>query len=248
MKERYFREIDVLWRLVETLTVEQAAALIVGEEPSAVVFSNDEATHFRDPESGVTESIGISRVNTAYKALISAISSGKLEAQIFYESRPFNHQDRQELKFLLESSQYSRVTPDILAKDDEIYEDGYYKKRNPNWSKTTLKFDDISAWLKDRGFVDGFFFPKKATLINYLDPNHPRFSSKLAAAIKVWEAMEDQNLLSGKATKDALNQWLESRYKELALVHNGKISNNAIKDVVVVANWQTVGGAPKTPE
>ena len=242
-----YRKIDPLWRLVQPLTVEQAASLIAGEEPSSVMFVNDEATYFSDPESGITESEGISRVNTAYKALKSAISNGELEADLFYESRSLNEADFQALIAQVELSGYSKPNPDFLAEDDETHEDGFFVKKNPNWAKTTVKFDDVVAWLTSRGVTDGFFFPVEEAPRDYLDPNHPRYSVRLAAAIKVWEAMGDENLLAGKATKTAIKDWLESRYKELGLVHKNKISNNAIENVVAVVNWQTVGGAPKTP-
>lgn len=232
--------------MVDPLTVEQVAALMAGEEPNTVVFSNDEATYFRDPESGVTESNGISRVNTAYKALIRAISSGKLEAVLFYDSRPFTEADFQALIAQVESG-YSKPNPDFLAGDDERHENGAFIKLNPNWSKTTVKFDDISAWLRNRGIKDGFFFPQKAAPVAYLDPNHPRYSGRLAAAIRAWEAMEDQNLMSGKSPKAAMADWLNQNCKEFGLVYNGNVSNEAIERVSYVANWQTEGGSPKTP-
>lgn len=248
MINRDFKDIDSLWRLVDPLTIPQAAALIAGVEPNTVVFENDEAKYFLDPETGATDSVGISIVNAAYQGLISAIDSSKLSANLHHDSRAISHEDFQQLIFFSESEQYSRPTPDLLAEEDEIFEDGFFKKRNPKWSKTTVKFDDIVAWLTSRGIADGFFFPVEEAPRDYLDSTHPRYSVKLAAAIKVWEAMEDENLLAGKSTKTAMTDWLESRYKDLGLVHNGKISKNAIENVVAVVNWQTTGGAPKTPE
>lgn len=248
MIDKDFRDIDSLWRLVDPLTIPQAAALIAGVEPNTVVFESDEAKYFLDPETGTTDSVGITRVNVAFQGMVSAINGGKLNASLYHNSRPIGHEDYQQLKFLVESSQYSRPTAELLAQEDEIFEDGFFKKRNPNWSKTTVKFDDVVAWLASRGIADGFFFPVEEAPRDYLDSTHPRYSAKLAAAIKVWEAMEDENLLAGKSTKTAMTDWLESRYKDLGLVHNSKISKNAIENVVAVVNWQTTGGAPKTPE
>lgn len=248
MSDKDFREIDPLWHLVDPLTVPQVAALIAGVEPDAVVFENEEASYFLDRESGIKDSAGITKVNIAYQAVISAINSDRLEADFFHDSRPFTETDFQALIAQVELSGYNKPNPEFLAKDDETHEDGFFVKKKPNWSKTEVQLDDVAAWLASRGIADGFFFPVKKAPRDYLDTDHPRYSVKLAAAIKVWEAMEDENLLARKSTKTAMTDWLESRYKELGLVHNGKISKNAIENVVSVVNWHTTGGAPKTPE
>lgn len=73
---------------------------------------------------------------------------------------------------------------------------------------------------------------------NYLNPSHPRFSHKLAAAIAVWEAMEDESLLQGVSTKAAMASWLAD---------NQSLSKTGTIEVINVANWCTTGGAPKTP-
>ncbi|MFH7526536.1 hypothetical protein AB2J22_13210 [Aeromonas sp. A5] len=77
----------------------------------------------------------------------------------------------------------------------------------------------------------------------YLNPSHPRYSHKLAAAIAVWEAMENEKLLQGVSTKTAMTNWLRANQKA-----NGfELSKTGINEVVIVANWSTKGGAPKTP-
>jgi hypothetical protein len=83
---------------------------------------------------------------------------------------------------------------------------------------------------------------------SYLNPTHPRYSPKLAAAVKVWLAMEDKNLLNGKAVIPTMENWLENRYKELELIYRGDINKTAIEECARVANWKTEGGATKTPE
>lgn len=247
MEEKSFRDIDPLWALNDPLTVEQAAALIAGEEPNAVVFSDAKAWHFENPETGHTESVGISRVQTAYKALISAIMVGKLKAKVMHDSRPFNDDDQRNLIDLMECGEYFNVGQQHVAEEGEKYLNGYFVKEKPNWATSLVGVDDLKNWLISRNMKTGFFFESKEKVSDYLDRAHPRFSAKLAAAINVWEAMDDENLLNGKSPKTAMTEWLTSRYKELGLVHNGKISNNAIENVVAVVNWQTTGGAPKTP-
>ncbi len=81
-----------------------------------------------------------------------------------------------------------------------------------------------------------------------MNPNHPRYSAKLAAAVRVRLAMDDEELTRGKSTINAMEAWLETRYKELDLLHEGTRNNTAIKECAKVANWNTKGGATKTPE
>lgn len=113
---------------------------------------------------------------------------------------------------------------------------------------TTVSRDDLLAWLDSKGYRPPFFYPAQGSgLPDYLDPGHPRYSAKLAAAVKAWLAMEDDNLLSGKSAPDAMSDWLESRYRELGLVWEGRINKTGISEAAKVANWQTGGGSPKTP-
>lgn len=116
---------------------------------------------------------------------------------------------------------------------------------DPNASR--IEVDALKQWLKARGITGGFFFPDAVMAAEYLDTRHPRYSAKLAAAVKVWQAMEDENLLSGKSAAKAMKDWMQSHYRELGLVWNGEINNTGIEEVAKVANWQTTGGSPRTP-
>lgn len=86
---------------------------------------------------------------------------------------------------------------------------------------------------------------KMPAIAAYLDPNHPRFSAKLAAAVRAWEAVSESN---GKSIKAELESWLLQHASELGLVKSsGEINQLGIEEVAKVANWQVTGGAPKTP-
>ena len=125
--------------------------------------------------------------------------------------------------------------------------------------KSTVEVNSLKEWLLGKGINTGFFFPGNATsLPGYLAPSHPRYSPRLAAAIKAWQAMEDANLYAGKSPKKAMENWLESNYKALGLAHKkssekhrykeGDINRTAIEEAAKIATWQEDGGAPKTPE
>ena len=243
-----FLEINPLWRLADPLSVEEAAALIAGVDPTSVDSSGD---YFRDTETGLTYSSGINLVRTAFSALVKAINAGKLKAQLRYSAEP-------------------RYTAGI----DNLHERGYWRGEDvadvkdligesyvigavPSWALTTVDRADLVVWLERAGTRTGFFFPNATDAPDYLDPKNPRYAPKLAAAVRAWQAMEDENLRRGKRAYTAMVHWLESRYSELGLVHKqdnpknktkaGDMNKTAIEEAAKVANWEDGGGAPKTP-
>lgn len=80
---------------------------------------------------------------------------------------------------------------------------------------------------------------------DYLDPNHPRYAPKLAAAVQAWLAVTDP----GKKTpKTALKEWLQEHAGEYkGLTSDGEPLETPINQCAKVANWEPEGGAPKTP-
>ena len=94
-----------------------------------------------------------------------------------------------------------------------------------------------------------FFFPTGAPEADYLDHNDPSYSPKLAAAVKAWEAVRsDPALTRGRSPKRALIRWLNQHADKLGLAgEDGAPIAKAVEDVATVANWNTLGGAPKTP-
>lgn len=118
-------------------------------------------------------------------------------------------------------------------------------------TSSIVDVDSLKTWLEtERGVRPAFFFPavESKTIPDYMNPKHLRYSPKLAAAVRVWQAMEDENLLRGKPVMSAMNDWMEMRYKELELIWKGEINKTAIAECAKIANWKTEGGATKTPE
>ncbi len=140
----------------------------------------------------------------------------------------------------------------------QIVEDLHGHEPDIQWEASTVEVESLVGWLKSRGVRRGFLFEESTEAPDYTNPKNPRFSPRLAAAIKAWEAMEDPNLWAGKSPKQAMEQWLESNYKALELVHKsdsskhkykaGDMNKSAIAEAAKVANWEPDGGAPKTPE
>jgi hypothetical protein len=103
----------------------------------------------------------------------------------------------------------------------------------------------LKAWMKGRGITTGFFFPAGNSTADYLDPSHPRYAPKLAAAVSAWLAVDDPK---GKTPKSGLMKWLREHSATYGLSDDeGKPNEQGIEECAKVANWQPGGGAPKTP-
>jgi hypothetical protein len=118
-----------------------------------------------------------------------------------------------------------------------------------DWHGTILAVEDIKVWLRSRGIGTGFFFPGSAAGPDYLSEFHPNYSAKLAAAIEAWKAVSaDDHLRRGKTVKQALHVWLRQHANEFGLTkEDGNPNEQGIEEVAKIANWDTKGGAPKTP-
>lgn len=214
------------WKFHQDLTVVQATLLIIGRNPSK--------------ESLVLKELDkVENFDCVFCAITTAIRNEKLKAIFHYDA--------------YETKGWASVKDGESAFVQDIKTINYDQSKivyqtKPNWSLTTVNVNDLKAWLLELNFPAPFFFGEKSSHVpDYLDQNHPRYSTKLAASIKAWQAMDDDNLLLKKTPKKAMESWLENRYKELGLEHNGKINNSAISECAKISNWQTEGGSPSTP-
>ena len=236
-----FKDINPLWRLADPLNVQQAAALIAGFDPNAVRFNSNDAAWFEN-ETGLTDSDGISWVQTAFAALVNAINDRKLKAKLRYDAEPRYTAGRDNL---LERGHWGgEDVAEVIGKwpDDE---EAYVINKEPNLGKTTVAVADLRAWLESAGIRTGFFFPTATDAPDYLNPKNPRYAPKLAATVKAWQAVGTP---TGKTPKQALTKWLREHAAEFGLADDeGKPNETGIEEVAKVANWQPGGGAPKTP-
>jgi hypothetical protein len=128
---------------------------------------------------------------------------------------------------------------------------------DPNWEQTHIDVNDLKLWMARINFKPEFFFPKETADPDYLNKDHSRYSEKLAAAVTVWLAMDDDKLTSGKGVVDAMKSWLTNNYKDFDLTHKqsnpksgykvGDINTGAINYIAKIANWNEKGGTPTTP-
>jgi len=240
--DKGFKQINHLWSLVDPLTVKQAAALIAGFDPNAVDVCGD---YFKDVETGLTDSDGITWVQTALAALANAIDAGKLKATVRHSAREYGYADQIadiECNEALFETGYGRT-----AEDDEALAPDHscFYKPFPDWNLTLVNRSDLTAWMESKGIRTGFFFPTATEAPDYLDPKNPRYATKLAAAVRAWQSVTDAG---SKHPKQALMKWLRENAAQFGMTDaEGKPNETGIEEIAKVANWQPGGGAPKTP-
>lgn len=230
-------EIDDLWRLSEDFSVTDAAALIAGYNPVMLQrCSND--SHFDRV---------FDRYHVVMEGLCKAVSNGRIKASIRYSARKFGYVDHLADTDAAESELSIAQPGTAKAEDEELADDhSCFFKRFPDWNLTTVSRDDLVAWLASRGVKPGFFFPdaKPSGDLDFLDPKHPRYTRKLAAAVRAWQAVTDPGR---KTPKQALEKWLREHAAEFELTDDdGNPIRGAMEECSTVANWGIGGGAPKT--
>jgi len=211
------------WRVCEQLSVVKAALLILETDPAHMPYDVEDWEPHHVPEGfyGV------------FEALQGAIRSGKLKAQILYDPR----------------YRVAEIPPGAMAQ----FPDGGVQRLCrgvPDWYGTLIDVKDLREWLVQRGLPSPFFFPDGLPAADYLNSSDPDFSPKLYAAIAAWMAVKaDPGLRRGKSVKSALSTWLNQHAAQYGLTkRDGTPNNTAIEEAAKVANWESTGGAPKTPE
>ena len=172
----WWRTIDPLWRLTDPLTVLQAAALITGVDPSGVHISDWGVPEISWERSG-DKAYHERRLKAAFEALRNAVNAGVLAATLRHRGRP-------------DCSWFEPPPPDGGQDGNEeegFLQGDYYIIKDPAWDMTTVTVADLTEWLERKGIRTGFFFSNgRDDVPEYLDPKHPRYAPKLAAAVRAW--------------------------------------------------------------
>lgn len=234
------------WRLCEEFNIVQAALLVVGEDPS----------HFEEVEEW--ESNNRPKGYTAAKTAIC----GGLKNYIRYngelaefESQTANmredHLHAPDMVFVNDdylTDLHSRsIQGTLVQQEDRDINDNPLGaiEGTVDVTLSIVNADSLKQWLRLKGFTTGFFFPEPVETMDYLDPLNPRYAPKLAASIRAWQAITHAG---NKSPKQALDKWLREHAAEFNLTNDeGKPIEQAIGECSKVANWNTRGGATKTP-
>ena len=110
---------------------------------------------------------------------------------------------------------------------------------------SNVQVSSLINWLDERGFTTSAFKKPESKTRGYLDPEHPRFSSKLAAVVEAWESYDLDSTEPG-TPKQRIMKWLRLNASRFGLTNeDGRPNENVIEELAKVANWLPRGGAPK---
>jgi hypothetical protein len=165
---------------------------------------------------------------------------------------PARHKDRQRLLPESAEAMLRMIERAILAGtlpyfaawawDDAGYDPGPVDTITPHTSlmdQTTVRVADLARWCERKG-IEHPFRVQAAAETKTPARDLAAYPRELRAAIEAFEAVyADPNLLRGRSPKTALAEWLEN--------HKAELSASARDRIAIVANWQSEGGAPKTP-
>ena len=212
------------WRLVNQLTAEQAALLILGHCPAGV-YCDIETWSMEDIPDGFLAIL---------EALRQSMMAGTLTGTIRRKAR-----DVAWIEAPSESEQITLEAGSIQA----------FYTIEPDWEATRIDVASLKLWLQRKNVRSDFFFPDATEAADYLNHDDPWFSSKLFAAIDSWKTLKrEPQRLMGTSPKTALMDWLTEHAMAYGITNDGVTPNKSgIEDIAKVANWNTKGGANKTP-
>lgn len=245
------------WRLCDHLSVQEAAALSIGVEPSrvcsngtSVYLEYSDVSNMNDMPSiisGDFQAVISGKFQAVFAAIKHAIQAGTLKAHVRVTARAYGSADLQADADADDASIGKPFRHDTTTADGELFPS---HSPPPDWSLTTVAVEDLRAWLTSRGIVNGFFFPhRREDQPGYLDKAHLYYAPKLAAAIRAWEAVtSDPDRLRGKTPKQALTKWLNEHAAAFGLTKDDGTPNaTGVEEAAKLANWKPEGGASKTP-
>jgi hypothetical protein len=232
-------EINQAWKVNETFTVEQAASLMAGIDPTKIEF-DPLPPHFRDSKSDAAENDAISYVSAHFQLLQNAINDKKLEAKTIYSAKPRGNDDKtsanERIAWMYEWYDNSK---DGIGKQDMII------CNIPDWSRTTVHRGRLKAWLIGIGHNDNFFNTESDAHTgnrSFMNPDHPRYSPELAMAVTAWEALEGKD----NAIEEEIEEWIKEHAKDISKFLNIKevetgIAKNKLERISTVVGWNGPG-------
>lgn len=114
-----------------------------------------------------------------------------------------------------------------------------------DYQSSRVALRSLREWLRDEGYVETCLKLPVARTEGFRDPDHPRYSPKLAAFVAAWEEFDEAIAKSGTA-KQKLEIWLRKNAARFDLLdEEGKPRETLIGRLAQVANWAPTGGAPK---
>lgn len=172
----FYHEIDELWHLNDSLNIKDTAALIAGYEPIYVEWKGLEAIYFQDKNSH-TENEGINRVNIAFVALLGAVKSETLPADLLVvEDGPYSEPETiwsettikvTDLKAWLKSK---GMTKGFFFSEEKNEAPGYLDPDHPLYSNTLSAAVRVWEAMQDPGLREGKGI--KSAMESWLEMNY----------------------------------------------------------------------------
>ncbi|MBD8555450.1 hypothetical protein IFT84_13140 [Rhizobium sp. CFBP 8762] len=233
------------WKLSDELSVIDAAILITGNDPETK--HEEYVGEGFSRETVMVQTTEYDGFEAVFKALKNAIFSNKLRVSAVFpvvENPDYNSRNGGHLTAMLRNSSHLFEMRQLnVWKHDALV----YLKGEPDWSQSTIEVEDLKDWLKKRHVFPSMFFPVgnpdiEADPDNFMNPNHPRYSAKLACAVAAWKAVTDAG--KNKTPKQTIEAWVTNNGVRFGLPE--VVGATALEEISKVANWQTQGGAVKT--
>lgn len=207
---------DDLYKLMDSLSIEDSCALIAGVSPNKVIYEyydNEETAVIRTSSNDPDNANEVFFI--ALKALTHAIKTEKLKAFIEVKDYPKN-----------------------LVKSD--LNKNWLFISEIDTCKTMIERDDLKEWLDKRGVYPPLLFPmgKKD---DYMNVDHPNYSPKLALCVRAWEVAQTANL-QGQTIKQFIVDWMQEHAKEFGVSNTG---DKIFDTLATIPNWNTTGGRAK---
>ncbi len=218
-KSNFSHEFDY-YRLLEDFTIHEAAALIADASPNEVRYSDYDG----DGNRGWYLDVGDTEKNKIFSicviALTRAIEKDKLPATVITGStQPRFYQGHSHKEWI----PIGTIDP----------------------RETRIDREDLRAWLKQRGFNQGFFFPENyKNDIPYLNPENAHYPPKLAALVAAWEAADQEaetNTLVNKNPNSFVTKWLIDNADKFNLRDKNQ-KDVFFEELAPVCNWYKAGG------
>ena len=234
------------WRLCEELNIVQAALLVVGEAP---IYAGDMeeweiGNRPKGYDAAKTAISGALRNYENYQKELADLERQTRDLEEDYGNPPnlvYENQD-----YLEDLARRSIVGVLVAEQETDINGNELGElKGTVDVYRSIIQVDSLRRWLAVKGFKSGFFFPEPIETMDFLDPFNHRYAPKLVAAYRAWESVIDSGK---KSPKQALDKWLREHAADFGLTNDeGKPIEQAIEECSKVANWNTKGGATKTP-
>ena len=115
----------------------------------------------------------------------------------------------------------------------------------PDFARSRVVLRSLREWLQKQGYTDTFLKLDKTHGEGFRNPEHPRYSAKLAAVVAAWEEYDETVSKTG-TPKQKMEIWLRKNAARFDLFDDeGNPKETIIQKLAQVANWATSGGAPR---